>query len=179
VHGLIFAGLRAYLEETAGSDAAWEALGQRAYVIHESHPDGLFLEALESGAKLTGVDPDLFLHGFGVFTGEVFFPRLFPMIYDPHVSIRSFLPTVDAQIHTIVREAVPEAMPPGLAVHSDGDALVVAYSSERGLCIYLAALIEGTAHHYGEEATLGEQTCMRRGDPACVFRVELRSGKSG
>jgi Haem-NO-binding len=175
VHGLIFAGLRAYMDEVAGPDRAWEALGKRMYVIHESHPDGLFLDAVERGSRLTGMEPDDFLRQFGVFTGEAFFPRLFPMIYEPHVSARSFLPVVDAQIHGIVREAVPDSLPPGLAVHSDGDALILAYSSERGLCVYLAGLIEGTARHYGEEARLDEQTCMRQGDPACVFRVELES----
>jgi len=173
MHGLIFAALRGYLEEAGGTDVAWEALGERMYVIHESHPDELLMESLERACTLLDMEPDALLEDFGVFTGRKVFPRLFPMIYSPHVSASSFLPIVDEQIHSIVRKAVPSALTPGLAVHREDGGVMVAYTSGRMLCVYLRGLLAGTAGHFGETATLEEQTCMRRGDPVCLFRVQL------
>jgi predicted hydrocarbon binding protein len=80
---------------------------------------------------------------------------------------------VDQQIHSIVRKTAPGALTPGLGVHEDGDATVIAYTSSRRLCVYLGGLIEGTAGYFGEAARLEEQTCMLRGDSACLFRVLL------
>jgi hypothetical protein len=175
MHGLIFAALRGYLEETGGTEVAWSALGKRVYVLHESHPDELFDQACDRAGSLTGLEPDRLLQDFGFFTGNTFFPRLFPMMYATHGSARSFLPIVDAQIHTVARQTAPGALTPGLAVHEDGKSLVVAYSSQRQLCVYLRGLLHGTAAHYRETAMLEEETCMHRGDPVCLFRVELSS----
>jgi hypothetical protein len=173
MHGLIFAGLRGYVEGKRDPETAWEALGERAYVIHESHPDEVFLEALERTGRLLGMEPDELLRDFGVFTGRRFFPRLFPMMYSPHISSRSFLPVVDEQIHSIVRKAAPGSITPGLAVHVDDGDVVIAYSSVRKLCVFLSGLLEGTALYFGERATLAEQTCMRNGDPVCLIRMQL------
>jgi hypothetical protein len=173
MHGLIFAALRGYVERARGPDVAWHVLGERVYVIHEVHSDDAFMDAIERGCALLEMEHDALLHDFGVFTGDEFFPRLFPMVYAPHVSAGGFLAVIDDQIHSIVRQASPRALTPGLAVHADNGSVMVAYSSARKLCIYLSGLLEGTAMHFGERATLEEQTCMRRGDPACLFRVDL------
>jgi len=173
MHGLIFAAFRGYLEEARGPELAWEALGERAYVIHESHADEFFMESLERACALLDVEPDALLEDFGVFTGRKVFPRLFPMMYSPHISASSFLPVVDEQIHSIVRKAAPGALTPGLAVHREDGGVMVAYTSARKLCVYLRGLLQGTAAHFGETAKLEEETCMRRADPVCLFRVQL------
>ena len=173
MHGLIFAALRGYLEEGGGPAVAWEAMGERTYALHRSHPDELLVEAIERACTLMERGPVDLIHDFGVFTGRDFFPKRFPMLYAPHTSVRSFLPVVDEQIHTIVRKTAPGALTPGLGVHQDGDALIIAYSSARKLCVYLGGLIEGTAGYFGETAAFVEPSCMLRGDSACLFRVEL------
>ncbi len=80
MHGVIFAALRGYLEETGGPAVAWEALGGRTYTLHQSHPDELLVQAVERGCTLMDIGPADLLRDFGAFTGREFFPKLFPML---------------------------------------------------------------------------------------------------
>jgi predicted hydrocarbon binding protein len=47
----------------------------------------------------------------------------------------------------------------------------VLYDSPRRLCAFLHGLVEGTAMHYAETVEVTEETCMLRGDAACLFRI--------
>jgi len=60
----------------------------------------------------------------------------------------------------------------------DSEGVTIEYSSPRQLCVLLRGLAEGTAHYYGETATIDEVTCMRRGDPSCRFEIRLSSSSS-
>ncbi len=74
---------------------------------------------------------------------------------------------------------MPNAAPPQLRIDGLGDEGVrIAYSSPRRLCVLLRGLVQGTAQHYREAATIEEWTCMHRGDPACTFEIKLSGSDS-
>jgi hypothetical protein len=59
-----------------------------------------------------------------------------------------------------------------VGLHQHGGAIVIAYSTSRRVCVYLGP-DRGNREPLGEAAELEEQTCMLRGDSACLFRVQL------
>jgi hypothetical protein len=123
------------------------------------------------------VDADTLTHDFGVFTAESTFARLYPALFAMSPTARAFLLTVEAQIHEVVRAAIPNAQPPKLSVaESDMGGVSIVYTSPRRLCSLLRGLVDGTARHYGETVLIDERTCMRRGDATCTFEVRFNAG---
>jgi hypothetical protein len=177
VHGVIFTSLQEYLTASHGDELAGDVFGGHAdFLASESYPDERFLLLVERATQATGRHVDALVHDFGVFTAITTFTRLYPAFFSVAPSAREFLLTVEARIHELVRATIPNAAPPKLHVTElDGDGVSIVYSSPRQLCVLLRGLAQGTASHYGEQATIEEPACMRRGDPACRFEVRLSS----
>jgi Haem-NO-binding len=175
VHGVIFTSLREYLTASQGDEVAADIFaGQPEFLATEAYADEQFLLLIDRATRATGRSVDAFVHDFGVFTAITTFNRLYPAFFSVATSAREFLLTVEARIHELVRATIPNAAPPKLHVTElDGDGVSIVYSSPRQLCVLLRGLVQGTASHYGEQATIEEQACMRRGDPACRFEVRL------
>lgn len=175
MHGVIFTSLREYVIQTAGAVGADAVFaGEPSYLLGESYPDERFLALVGRSAEATGIRGDEFVHGFGLFAARHTFVRLYPAFFAIAPSAREFLLTVETRIHELVRATIPNARPPQLAVTARGESeLEIRYSSGRRLCVLLRGLAEGTAAHYAEKAELTEETCMRRGDAECRFRVVL------
>jgi hypothetical protein len=180
VHGVIFTSLREYLIAAHGNELTHDVFaGQPDFLITESYPDEQFLRLVARATDATRREVDALVHDFGVFTAITTFPRLYPAFFAVAPSAREFLLTVEVRIHELVRATIPNATPPKLHVTELGDEGVsIVYSSPRQLCVLLRGLAQGTASHYGEQATIKEQTCMRRGDPACRFEVRLSPARS-
>ena len=177
MHGVVFASLRDYLIAEHGSDAA-EAVfdGEPAYLLTEAYDDERLASLIDRAARRAGADVDEVVHEFGVFTAQRTFARLYPEFFSIAGSARDFLLSVETHIHELVRATVPNARPPQLSISDEGeDRVSIVYTSPRHLCVLLRGLTEGTARYYGETASIEETECMRRGDAACRFRVELRS----
>ena len=122
----------------------------------------------------TESDPDELLHDLGVFTAQTTFARLYPAFFSIAGAARPFLLTIEARIHELVRATIPDARPPELRVSELDEAGVrIEYTSPRRLCVLLEGLVQGTAAHYGERADIAQPECMKRGDPACLFDVQL------
>jgi heme-NO-binding protein len=177
VHGVIFTSLREYLTASQGAEVTADLFaGQPDFQVTEAYPDEQFLHLIDRATRATGRSVDAFVHDFGVFTAITTFTRLYPAFFSVAGSAREFLLTVEARIHELVRATIPNAAPPKLHVTElDGDGVSIVYSSPRQLCVLLRGLVQGTASHYGEQATIDEKACMRRGDPACRFEVRLTS----
>jgi hypothetical protein len=175
INGLIFSSLRDYVASVHGDALEQELMrGEPAYAPTEAYPDQHFHALVERASAALGVDPAAFLHELGFFTATRTFARLYPALFALSPTTREFLLTVERPIHELVRQAVPNATPPMLAISPvDERDVSIVYSSERRLCELLRGLVEGTAAHYGERAQLEESTCMHRGDRACTFRVRL------
>lgn len=180
MHGVIFTSLREYVTAAHGDELAGDVFaGQPSFELDEAYPDEQLVGLVDRAAQASGRSVDAVLHDFGVFTAITVFPRLYPAFFSVAGSAREFLLTVEGRIHELVRATIPNAAPPELAVTAlDGDGVSIIYASRRGLCVLLRGLVQGTASHYGEQATLVETTCMRRGDPACRFEVRLTPARS-
>ena len=82
--------------------------------------------------------------------------------------------TVETPIHEVVREALPEAQPPKLAVTDLGEkGLEIVYTSPRRVCAMLRGLVEGTGRVYGEALQAEELECMHQGASACRFEIRF------
>jgi hypothetical protein len=175
VHGLIFASFRDYLITEHGADVAHEVTaGEPQYTLSEAYPDEQFLALLERACRRLEVAPDDLLFEFGVFTAATTFARLYAVLFRASSTARDFLLTVETPIHEVVREALPEARPPELAVTDLGeDGLEIVYTSPRRICAMLRGLVEGTGRVYEERVEVDEPECMHRGDPACRVVVQF------
>ena len=175
MHGVIFASFRDYVGATYGLGVADDVFdGEPPYVLSESYADERLSALVRRACERTGTEPEALVHGFGVFTAETTFARLYPAFFAVSSNTRSFLLTVETRIHELVRATIPNAAPPQLSVSELGDdGVSIGYSSPRRLCVLLRGLTEGTARHYGETAEITEATCMHRGDPACTFEIKF------
>jgi predicted hydrocarbon binding protein len=175
VHGVIFTSLRDYLTSAHGSELAQQVFArQPIFLLSESYDDAVLSEILDKAAQATGRDVREICHDFGAFTGSTTFTRLYPAFFAIAPTAREFLLTVETRIHELVRATIPNAAPPQLRIEEHGDDGVrILYSSPRRLCVLLGGLVQGTASHYGEVATIDEVTCMHRGDASCSFEITL------
>jgi hypothetical protein len=175
LHGVIFTSFRDFLTDAYGDDLTRELFAQEPiYLLSEAYPDERLLDLVSRTAGATGRSADEVEHDFGVFTGETTFTRLYPAFFAIAPTAREFLLTVESRIHELVRATIPHAVPPRLAITElDDDGVSIDYSSPRRLCMLLRGLVEGTARHYGETATIDELACMREGAPSCRFEVRL------
>jgi hypothetical protein len=174
VHGLIFASFRDYLVTEHGAALANDVTaGEPRYTLSEAYPDEQFLALLERACSLTGLAQDDLLFEFGVFTAARTFARLYAVVFRASPTARDFLLTVETPIHEVIRETMPEARPPELAVTDLGEqGLEILYTSPRRICAMLRGLVEGTGRVYGETLEVEEPECMHDGAPAC--RVLIR-----
>ena len=175
MHGLIFASFRDYLLTEHGPDVAKSVtVGEPQYTLSEAYPDEQFLALLERACVETELSLDELLYEFGVFTAATTFARLYSVLYKLSPTARDFLLTVETPIHEVVREALPDAVPPKLAVTDLGESgLEIVYSSPRRICAMLRGLVEGTGRVYGETIEVEQLECMHHGAPACRFALRF------
>jgi hypothetical protein len=175
VHGVVFSSFRDFVTEGYGSAATNEVFsGCRPYLLSQAYPDEDLLTLIGRAVELSGREAEDLVFDFGVFTAETTFTRLYPAFFAISGSAREFLLTVETRIHELVRATIPNASPPQLHVTERGpDGVSIDYTSPRKLCVLLRGLLEGTARHYGETATVAEPRCMLRGDDRCTFEVAL------
>jgi hypothetical protein len=178
MHGLIFSSFRDYLSVRHRPETLKEVMdGEPIYVLSETYPDERLTALIERAASLSGMDADKLTYDFGAFTAESTFAGLYPALFAMSPTTRSFLLTVEPQIHEVVRAAIPSARPPKLSVaESDLGGVSIVYTSPRRLCSFLRGLVDGTARHYGETILIDERTCMRRGNATCTFEVRFNVG---
>ena len=177
MHGLIFASFRDYLVTEHGAAIANDVTaGEPRYTLSEAYPDEQFLALLERAIARTGLSQDDLLFEFGVFTAATTFARLYSVIFKASPNARAFLLTVESPIHEVVREAMPDARPPELAVTDLGEeGLEILYTSPRRICAMLRGLVEGTGRVYDEALHVEEPECMHEGASACRVVIRFQS----
>ena len=175
VHGVIFASFGDYVAARFGPEVARRLMeDEPVYLMSEAYADERLYELIGRVAREAETAQDEVVHEFGVFAATTTFARLYPAFFAVAGGARSFMLTVEERIHELVRATIPNARPPELRVVPLGDdGVQIAYSSPRRLCVLLRGLLEGTASHFGENASITESACMQDGAPACLFDVRF------
>jgi hypothetical protein len=174
LHGVVFAAYERFLGDRFGKGLADEVFARYPALSPRGvHPDAVFLELVDVGARLAQRSPDRLLREFGAQLIGIFH-ELYPTFF-PSEGARRFLVQLDKPTAGRIREVVAGSSPPHLDVRDLGAGrLRIEYHSERNLCALLAGMLDGTGTHYQTPVRHREESCRRRGDPLCVFMVEVQ-----
>lgn len=175
--GIVFNILERVVTNELGADT-WDTLIESAkvdgaYTALGNYEDGQLMALVMAASKALGKPPGEIVRWFGRKSIPLFFER-YPALFTPHRSTVPFLLTLNDVIHPAVRQFYPGADVPDFDFEAKGDKeLVMGYQSKRQLCAFAEGLIEGTADHYDEKATITQTKCMLRGDPKCLLAIKV------
>lgn len=182
MHGLVFVTWEKYLQERftgnvlseyrmrLGLNAANAPLAVRTY------DDALLIKSVAIAHDLTKMPVDTLLQEYGRYfiANGLTRHRCAYLLSKAHNARDLLLIMHDA--HEQMKQ-LPDGLTPPLfqyrSYSPDPQALLLVYDSERHLCPLLWGAIHGAADYYGEQVTISEQTCMRRGDATCTFAVKF------
>lgn len=188
MHGLIFVTWEKYLNERFGPDLLYTYRGKLGEspaatpLANRVYDDAALLAGLSAASDLTQTPPDALLYEYGrYFILNGLTSRLCAYLLNGVQNARELLLAM-RDAHNQMAHASPEGVSPPLfeyaPVSGDPSGLILRYDSPRHLCSLLHGSIEGAAMRYGEQATINETTCMKRGAPACTFVVRFSPGTS-
>ena len=178
--GLIQKVLLDLVEERSGPAAVSEvreragvAPGQ-VFRLGESYPDDEWRRLLGAACDLLGLTEEELLEAYA----EVFYRDAvtrFSRWFEMSKSSREFLER-QVTIHNVFAAGVrdPEArraVVDKFWIEEREGGIVTHYRSPNRLCAMYRALARWIIRHYGEEATIEETRCMRRGDEECEIHV--------
>lgn len=159
----------------AMSEDAWDDIVDQAgvsgsYTSLGTYEDTELVGLVGATADAADLSPDETLR----LSGRLGFKHLVrraPHLVDGLEDWKSVLRSLDDIIHPEVRKIYPGADVPGFDTTDDGDALVVVYTSKRGLCALADGLIVGCGEWFGKTLTVEHVTCRHQGDDSCSMRV--------
>jgi hypothetical protein len=170
--GVVFNLLEQVVTEKYGEEV-WDSLleatrQEGAYTAVGSYADEDFLALVGAASKALDVPADDLVRWFGRSSLPLLKER-YPAFFD-HESTRSFILTLNDVIHPEVRKLFPGADVPDFDFELSGDdGVALGYQSVRKLCSFAEGLIEGAAEYFGEEVTMEQPMCMKRGDEKCLI----------
>jgi hypothetical protein len=150
------------LLDASGLDGVYTSLG--------SYPDEDLAKLVIAASEALGMPADDVVVWLGR-NALPLFAQHYPQLFEPHESTRPFVLTLNDIIHPEVRKLYPGADVPEFDFDSRGDLLVMDYRSPRKLCSFATGLLLGAADHYGEQLTIEQPLCMKRGDDRCVLEI--------
>ncbi len=180
--GIVFNLLEEAVRHQYG-EAAWDSIldgagVDGAYTSLGSYEHEELLALLSTSSRILKKEPDELMAWFGrqaITTLAERYPRLFA-----HPSTRSFLLSLNKIIHPEVRKLYPGAEVPHFDYLPSSDGrLRMKYASKRRMCRFAEGLIEGAAEHFGEQASVLQESCMLRGDDYCLIVVTFVGKKHG
>ncbi len=176
MHGILFTALKKYVRTRLG-DEAWTnlrtaaGLGGRVYLPVQPYPDEEFHTLIATVSQLSGISDQTLLEDFGRSTAPDFL-AVYRALLKPDWRTLDLLEHVERTIHPTVRTNNPGATPPEVKItRADANRVELRYNSPRQLCALGRGLIHGIADHYGEQVTITEPECLRRGHDACHLIV--------
>lgn len=178
--GIIFNLLEQVVSAEHGEptwDALLDATGlEGAYTAVGSYADEELMQLVGAASSALGTPADDLVRWFGRAAMPLLVER-YPGFFEGHASARSFLLTLNEVIHPEVRKLFPGAYAPSFDFDtSREDALGLSYQSHRNLCSFAEGLIEGAGDHFGEDVSIAQGSCTKRGDDTChlVLRFAKR-----
>jgi hypothetical protein len=176
--GVVFNLLEAVVRRDYGEDT-WETLLEAAnvdgaYSSLGNYPDEEMSKLVGAASSALKLPADDVVRWFGR-NALPLLAKKHPKFFEPHNSTRPFLLTLNDVIHSEVRKLYPGADVPEFTYDtSSSEVLLMHYRSPRKLCALAEGFIEATAAHYGENLSLDQPECMKRGDDKCVLRVSVK-----
>jgi Haem-NO-binding len=182
MHGLIFVTWEKYLSERFHESVFQtyrEALGETpetAPLASRVYDDATLLAGVGEASRITNVPADTLLREFGhYFLLNGLTRHLCAYLLTRVNNARDLLLTMHDAHEQMSR--LPDGLAPPLFQYriqrSHPENLIILYDSPRKLCSVLHGAIEGAAERYGEQVFIMEQTCMKRGDKACRFKIRF------
>lgn len=172
--GILFNVVEDVVTEAASADA-WDDVLDAAgvagsYTSLGTYPDADLVAIVQAAAEHTGLSVDDTLRlagrlGFKYLAGRN------PELIEGLTGWRELISALDDIIHPEVRKVYPDSEVPGFATVEAGAALRVTYTSRRGLCALAEGLMEGAGAWFDRRLTVDQETCVHRGDDACVMIV--------
>jgi len=172
MHGTMFFHLHRYAEKTWGHDAwrnlfATAGMTESVYSSTSVYPDEDMVALVHAAAETTGLASFEILQSFGEYLAPELI-AIYPGLVDSRWRTLDLICQAETVIHNVVRAHSPDAMPPVLRAQRINDREVhMVYASPRMMCALLKGIAKGVAHHYGEELTFNEESCMLDGAPFC------------
>ena len=149
----------------AGADGAYTSLG--------SYDDAELGRIVGASSRQLGLPADDVVRWFGR-RAMPLLAEHYPKVFAPHTDARAFVLTLNAIIHPEVRKMYPGADVPDFDFDtSSPDELLMIYRSKRRMCAFAEGLLQGSADHYGQRASIVQPKCMHRGDPCCELRIQF------
>ena len=146
VKGIIFSELVGFLDlASLPNGGAYTRVGQ--YPWQEA------VRVVEAASRETGTDFADLCHQFGAYLFERFIV-LYPDIIGRYHDAGALLSHVEDHIHEEVKALYPDARPPSVKVHDDGDFLRVEYASHRPFAHIAHGLVAGAMTHFGDARKL-------------------------
>jgi predicted hydrocarbon binding protein len=176
MHGLIFVQLKKYASKHLGPEA-WDevldkaALSGRMYLPVQQYPDDEFSALVRSLSLRTGGDADALLEDLGAFMAPELM-RMYGSLLQRSWTTLDVIEHTEDTVYRVLRARNQAVRSPELrAERVAPDEVIVTYDSARRLCGFAKGIVRGLARHFGENVTLDEPSCMRRGDAACRLHV--------
>ena len=178
MHGIIFSELEKYTDKKLGA-GAWKklvaeaGLGTKTYLVTSSYPDTEAVALITTASRITNLPVPAILEDFGAFIVPSLLSLYKPLVKKDWKTL-DLIEHTEETIHKVVRLQNPGAAPPALIVKRlSPREVVITYTSQRKMCGIAKGIAKGIAAHFHEKITIGETTCMLRGDPSCVIAVKL------
>lgn len=157
--GIIFSELVGFLDRAGGPELAEKVLADAglphggAYTRVGQYPWQEAVRVVEAASRETGAEFADLCHQFGAYLFERF-TVLYGDIVGRYASAEELLSHVGDHIHEEVRILYPDAQPPQVTVHDEGDVLRVEYASHRPFAHIAHGLVAGAMTHFGDRRAL-------------------------
>jgi hypothetical protein len=178
--GLIHKTLCSLIEQLAGRDAVAEVKrraevpADKVFRLDEAYDDGEWQRLLAATCAVLHVTQPQAEEAFADFFCQDALRR-WPTWFAMSRSAREFLerhPAIHNSFATGVRDpATRKAVSDKFDLKKLPGELVMHYRSPNRLCGLYVALARRIIGHYGDQATVEETRCMKKGDPACEVHV--------
>jgi hypothetical protein len=148
-------------------------LSSKIYLPNQVYSDAELAKLVQTASQITGKPEDAIQQDFGEYVAPELV-NLYRAQINPQWKTMDLILHTEEMVHRVVRLKVPGAKPPALKVEREGPKKVLlVYDSNRRMCGVAKGIIRGVARHYGEQATISEDSCMLQGGPRCQIHVEV------
>lgn len=172
MHGIVFSELQKFVVSKYGH-ANWDTLlekarlGHKVYLAAGQYPDSEIMSLVTAASAMTGQEPFQIVEAFGEFIVPSLV-RMYGHLLKPGWKTLDVIEHTEGTVHTVVRVADTDAMPPKLRAQRTGpDTVVLIYDSPRRMCALAMGIGKGLARHFKETLFINQTQCMHKGAPSC------------